>query len=71
MRLVKEEAEHLAPPGGECYFPHALFRRIIGALVYAEKLDDNVRDEFVHKYLEEYDDVRYSFLVAITCAHSL
>ena len=66
MQLLKEEASHLAPTGEECHFPHMLFEKIVSALVYAEKLEESTRDEFVRKYLDPYDDVRYSFLVAIT-----
>ncbi|KAG0633255.1 CBF/Mak21 family-domain-containing protein [Tuber brumale] len=64
-RLVKAESEHLTPPGEEAYFPHKLFRRIVEALVYAENLEDYVRIQFAEKYLDVYDDIRYSFFSAI------
>lgn len=66
MRLVKEDASHLKPVGDESYFPHALFGRVVKALVYAEILDENVKGEFVTKYLNEYDDIRYSFYTAVS-----
>ncbi|PUU74040.1 CBF/Mak21 family-domain-containing protein [Tuber borchii] len=65
MRLVKAESEHLSPPGEEAYFPHKLFQRIVEALVYAENLEDYVRIQFAEKYLDVYDDIRYSFFTAI------
>ena len=65
MRLVKAESEHLSPPGEEAYFPHKLFQRIVEALVYAENLKDYVRIQFAEKYLDVYDDIRYSFFAAI------
>lgn len=66
MRLVREDAAHLKPAGDELYFPHALFGRAVKALVYAEGLDKSVKDEFVTKYLNQHDDIRYSFYIAVS-----
>lgn len=66
MRLVKEDASHLKPIGEEFYFPHALFGKVVKALVYTEGLDESVKQEFVTKYLNEYDDIRYSFYSAVS-----
>ncbi|RPA97921.1 CBF-domain-containing protein [Choiromyces venosus 120613-1] len=65
MRLVKAESEYLTPPGEEAYFPHKLFQRVVEVLLYAENLEDYVRIQFVEKYLDVYDDIRYSFFAAI------
>lgn len=66
MRLVKEDASHLKPAGEDLYFPHGLFGKVVKALVYAERLDESVKGEFVAKYLNEYDDIRYSFYAAVS-----
>lgn len=66
MRLVKEDASHLKPTGEEFYFPHAQFGKVVKALVYTEGLDESVKQEFVTKYLNEHDDIRYSFYSAVS-----
>lgn len=66
MRLVKEDSSHLKPVGEDLYFPHGLFGKIVKALVYAEILNESVKEEFVTKYLNEYDDIRYSFYTAVS-----
>lgn len=68
MRLVKEEGVHLRPEGEEYYFPSETFTKIVRAVVAAEKLDDKAKSEWVEKYVDTYDDVRYSFFVAIKYA---
>ncbi|KAI5779314.1 CBF/Mak21 family-domain-containing protein [Geopyxis carbonaria] len=65
MRLVKEEATHLKPPGEECFFPYDSFGKVIKALYLAENVDEPSKMEFVEKYVNEYDDIRYSFFMAI------
>lgn len=66
MRLVREDASHLKPAGDDLYFPHGLFGKVVKALVYAERLDEGVKKEFVSKYLNEFDDIRYSFYTAVS-----
>lgn len=66
MRLVKEDASHLKPAGDDFYFPHGLFGKVVRALVYVERLDESVKSEFVTKYLNEFDDIRYSFYTAVS-----
>ncbi|KAK9237612.1 CBF/Mak21 family-domain-containing protein [Lipomyces kononenkoae] len=60
VRLVKEESIHLAPTKGEYYFAKALFKRILHALLHQS--DDELLLEFVEKYVNKYDDLRYYFL---------
>ncbi|KAK9330213.1 CBF/Mak21 family-domain-containing protein [Lipomyces starkeyi] len=60
VRLVKEESNYLAPTKGEYYFPKALVRRILYALL--NQSDDELLLEFVEKYVNKYDDLRYYFL---------
>ncbi|KAL7268726.1 Maturation and nuclear export of 40S ribosomal subunits interacting protein [Rhizina undulata] len=66
MRLVKEEAAHLGSPGETCNFPHSLFGKIVKAIVYTEGLSEDVKKDFVQKYVNEYDDVRFSFFTSAT-----
>lgn len=70
MRLVKEEGTHLRPEGEEYYFPNETFAKVVKAMVVSDKLDDEAKGEWVEKYVEKYDDVRYSFFMAIKYAHS-
>ncbi|KAK9368414.1 CBF/Mak21 family-domain-containing protein [Lipomyces kononenkoae] len=60
VRLVKEESIHLAPTKGEYYFAKALCKRIQHALL--NQSDDELLLEFVEKYVNKYDDLRYYFL---------
>ena len=66
MRLVKEEAAHLKPVGEEYFFPLESFGKVIKALVPASNVDEEYKMEFVEKYVNEYDDIRYGFLIGIT-----
>ncbi|KAI5792104.1 CBF/Mak21 family-domain-containing protein [Pyronema domesticum] len=61
MRLVKEEGKHLIPEGESYYFPHDLFSKIVKAIISSESLDEETKKDFVEKYIDTYDDVRYSF----------
>lgn len=65
MRLLKEDAVHMNPTGDDFYFPHVLFGRVVKALLYVESVDETVKKEFTQKYLNEYDDIRYSFYIAV------
>lgn len=63
MRLLKEEGAHLAGEGDMYFFPHDLMARIAKGMLYLDFSEDTtLRDEFVEKWLDEYHDVRYSFL---------
>lgn len=66
MRLVKEEAAHLKPVGEEYFFPLESFGKVIRALVPASNVDEEYKMQFVEKYVNEYDDIRYGFLIGIT-----
>ncbi|KAF8426320.1 CBF/Mak21 family-domain-containing protein [Tirmania nivea] len=70
MKLVKEEGAHLKGPGDDYFFPHDLMARIANGILYTDFSEDaTLRDEFVQKWLDEYHDVRYSFLfVTLTLA---
>jgi U3 small nucleolar RNA-associated protein 19 len=57
MRILKAEAEHLHS-GAEYTFPTAFFAEIVSALVQPE-VDDNVREEFMEKFVNEHDDIRF------------
>jgi U3 small nucleolar RNA-associated protein 19 len=71
MRLVKEEAAHQKPEGDEYYFPQGTFGKMVEAVVRATNLDDEAKAEWVEKYVDVYDDVRFSFFVAIKYAPQL
>ena len=68
MRLLKDEGAHLKPEGEDHYFPHDTFGRIVGAALSAEHLDEEVKAELAEKYINRYDDVRYSFFTAMKYA---
>ncbi|KAK9325633.1 CBF/Mak21 family-domain-containing protein [Lipomyces orientalis] len=59
VRLTKEESIHLAPTKGEYYFAKALFKRTLHALL--NQSDSALLVEFVEKYANKYDDLRYYF----------
>lgn len=62
MKLAKEEGAHLKGTD-EYFFPHDLMARIAKGILYLDSGDNaTFRDEFVQKWLDEYHDVRYSFL---------
>lgn len=65
MRLVKEEGTHVVPEGEAYYFPNDTFYRIVKGIVVADNMDEEVKREWVEKYVDVYDDVRYSFFTAI------
>lgn len=57
MRLLKAEAQYLSGTG-EYSFPGASFSEFIVGLVQPE-VDDSVRAEFIEKFVDEYDDIRF------------
>ena len=57
MRLLKEEAAHLNNLK-ESVWRDGIFGKLVHTLVEDEVVDET-RAEFVEKYVEEYDDVRY------------
>jgi len=57
MRLVKEETRQEGKRGEQAWRT-GIFASVVRALV-DQDVPDVVRDEFVEKYLEEHDDVRY------------
>ncbi|SLM40717.1 Nucleolar complex protein 4 [Lasallia pustulata] len=63
MRLVKESAVYLKP-GEDSTWRHGLFTEVLRRLLEAES-GDMIRAEFVEKYVEEYDDVRFYTFAAL------
>lgn len=62
MRFVKDEALHLKV-NEEYAWRSGIFADIVRSLLEAED-GQEVREEFVEKYVEEYDDIRlYTFAV--------
>ncbi|KAK9477328.1 CBF/Mak21 family-domain-containing protein [Lipomyces japonicus] len=59
MRLVKDESIWLAPSKGEYYFAKSFLEQVITLLL--RQRDDDLVIEFVSKYVNAYDDVRYYF----------
>ena len=57
MRLTKEEAAHLNSTN-EAVWRDGIFAQLVQGLVQ-ESVADDTKAEFVAKYVEEYDDVRY------------
>lgn len=63
MRLVKESAAHLKF-SEESIWRDGLFTKVIRRIIGAES-GDAIRAEFVEKYVEEYDDVRFYTFAAL------
>lgn len=57
MRLLKAEAQYLNGTG-EYSFPGASFSEFMNGLM-RPGVDDSVRGEFVEKFVDEYDDIRF------------
>ncbi|KAK1724015.1 CBF/Mak21 family protein [Colletotrichum acutatum] len=62
MRCLKAEAQYFTEKE-EYTFPHAFIEQIVRALLASDS--DDVRVEFVEKYLTEYDDIRFFTLKAV------
>ncbi|KAJ5355055.1 uncharacterized protein N7496_012267 [Penicillium cataractarum] len=62
MRLVKEYITHI--PGADSSIWSGLFKDIIEALVEAQD-GEEVRAEFVSKFMKEYEDIRYQTFTQI------
>jgi len=54
MRLVKEESAHLGHEGA--WKPSGLFEHVVSSVLSAD--NDAVREEFLAKFVNEYDDIR-------------
>ncbi|KAJ9137949.1 Nucleolar complex protein [Pleurostoma richardsiae] len=63
MRLLKAEAEYLDGKD-ERTFPHAFFTQIVAAVVQGD-VEEEVRKEFLEKYVDEFDDIRFYTFKAI------
>ena len=74
MRLVKEETRQEGKRGEQAWRT-GIFASVVRALV-DQDVPDAVRDEFVEKYLEEHDDVRYftfyhvAYVLSAVLSHS-
>lgn len=58
MRLLKTEGQYHQSDKEDYSFPKALLRDIVGALCQPG-VDEAVRTEFVEKFVDEFDDVRF------------
>lgn len=66
MRLLKAESQHLNEM--EDYdFPKLFFSQVVDALVQNE-VDSSVRKEFLEKFVDEYDDIRFYTFKALKYA---
>ena len=57
MRLIKEEAMHLKADGEDIWGDGA-FSKILKLIIDPRSIDD-LRQVFIDKYLQKYDDIRY------------
>ena len=57
VQLVKEKASHLNQ-SEDAVWQDGLFRQLVQTLI-EEEVAETIRAEFVEKYVEQYDDVRY------------
>lgn len=62
MALLKAEAQHL-DDRDEWTFPRSFFSSIVAAVVQSPV--DHLRDEFMKKFVDQYDDIRYYTLQGI------
>lgn len=58
MRLLKAEGQYPQTDKEDYSFPKALLRGIVGALCQPG-VDEAVRTEFIEKFIDEFDDVRF------------
>ncbi|ROV97910.1 hypothetical protein VSDG_04833 [Cytospora chrysosperma] len=58
MRLLKAEGQYPQSDKEDYSFPKAFLRDIVAALCHPE-VDEAVRTEFVEKFVDEFDDVRF------------
>ncbi|KAK0751707.1 CBF/Mak21 family-domain-containing protein [Schizothecium vesticola] len=62
MALLKAEAQHL-DDRDEWTFPRSFFLGIVAAVIQSPV--DHLRDEFMEKFVDQYDDIRYYTLQGI------
>lgn len=61
MALLKSDAEYQVSKGKKYIFNYAYYERIVCAFVEHSALSQPLQDEFVEKYVNAYDDLRYYF----------
>lgn len=64
MRLLKAEGQNPLTDKTEYNFPKAFLREIVGALCLPE-VDSEVRQEYIEKFVDEFDDVRFYTFKAV------
>jgi U3 small nucleolar RNA-associated protein 19 len=69
MRLVKERNSHFDEPELRGYST-SLFKDLVAALIEAPD-GQILREEFVDKYVKEYDDIRYTTFAQISYVYFL
>lgn len=64
MRLLKAEGQNPQSDKDEYSFPKAFLRDIVGALCRSE-VDSEVRQEYIEKFVDEFEDVRFYTFKAV------
>lgn len=64
MRLLKAEGQNPQSDKDEYNFPKAFLRDIVGALCRSE-VDSEVRQEYVEKFVDEFEDIRFYTFKAV------
>lgn len=64
MRLLKAEGQNPLSDKDEYNFPKAFLRDIVGALCRPE-VDSEVRQEYIEKFVDEFEDVRFYTFKAV------
>ncbi|KUI66981.1 hypothetical protein VM1G_01297 [Cytospora mali] len=64
MRLLKAEGQYPQSDKEDYNFPKAFLRDIVGALCQPE-VDEAVRKEFIEKFVDEFEDVRFYTFKAV------
>lgn len=64
MRLLKTEGQNPQSDKDEYNFPKAFLRDIVGALCHPE-VDTEVRQEYIEKFVDEFEDIRFYTFKAV------
>ncbi|KAI9316357.1 CBF/Mak21 family-domain-containing protein [Dichotomocladium elegans] len=61
MALIKTQTEYVKEQYNKYRFPDAIFKPLVYAVITNPNLSELLRKEFLEKYVNAYDDIRYHF----------
>ncbi|CAG8757004.1 4765_t:CDS:10 [Cetraspora pellucida] len=62
LELLKTESIHLTTSSGTYHFSNNHFYRVVEGLIDNENFSEHLQTEFIEKYWNKYDDLRFYFL---------